>query len=260
MLDAARRACELAQGEEVGRLDPETRTALALTRLIEILGEAAKNVTAETQARFPEIPWHDIADTRNRIIHQYFDVDYAIIEAIIRNDLPPLIGQLEAALGALGLPHRSASSCSHSRSPPISLSYDVTAVPLAGGVIELGVPLRTDLLMTPLLKTYLERIRGEHKKLDARGVMQMHRQVDMALDEIYVTLNASIKRERTGGLGLPRFVFGEGRASPRSPRSSGSVSRRCDPGSRSMSNPVDRAAVSTTPARVAPFSAWCRAP
>lgn len=42
--------------------------------------------------------------------------------------------------------------------------------------------------MTPLLKTYLERIRAEHSKLDARGVMQMHRQVDMALDDIYVTL------------------------------------------------------------------------
>jgi uncharacterized protein with HEPN domain len=103
MLDAARRACELAQGEEVGRLDPEAETALALTRLIEILGEAAKNVTSETQARFPEVPWRDIADTRNRIIHQYFDVDYAIVEAIIRDDLPPLIGQLEAASRTLGV-------------------------------------------------------------------------------------------------------------------------------------------------------------
>ncbi len=53
--------------------------------------------------------------------------------------------------------------------------------------------------MTPLLKTYLEGIRAEHRKLDARGVMQMHRQVDMALDDIYVTLKASIKRERHAG-------------------------------------------------------------
>ena len=54
--------------------------------------------------------------------------------------------------------------------------------------------------MTPLLKTYLERIKDEHRKLDARGVMQMHRQVDMALDDIYVTLNARIKRPLVRGL------------------------------------------------------------
>ncbi len=69
MLDAARRALELAQGKKVSSLDPEAETALALTRLLEILGEAAKNVTPETQVRHPEVPWRDIADTRNRIIH-----------------------------------------------------------------------------------------------------------------------------------------------------------------------------------------------
>ena len=61
--------------------------------------------------------------------------------------------------------------------------------------------------MTPLLKTYLERIKDEHRKLDARGVMQMHRQVDMALDDIYVTLNARIKRESTGGIPLVRGML-----------------------------------------------------
>jgi uncharacterized protein with HEPN domain len=44
------------------------------------------------------VPWRDIADTRNRIIHGYFDVGYDIVETIIRNDLPPLIGQLEVVL------------------------------------------------------------------------------------------------------------------------------------------------------------------
>ncbi|MDQ3776211.1 MAG: HEAT repeat domain-containing protein [Pseudomonadota bacterium] len=61
--------------------------------------------------------------------------------------------------------------------------------------------------MTSLLKTYLERIKDEHRKLDARGVMQMQRQVDMALDDIYVTLNARIKRESTGGMPLVRGIL-----------------------------------------------------
>lgn len=101
MLDATRRACELAQGKAVGCLDPDSETALALTRLLEILGEAAKNVTQETQANHRGVPWRDIADTRNRIIHEYFDVDYDIVEALIRSDLPPLIKQLEVVLQAL---------------------------------------------------------------------------------------------------------------------------------------------------------------
>jgi hypothetical protein len=56
MLDAARRALELAQGKKVSSLDPEAETALALTRLLEILGEAAKNVTPEPRFTIPRCP------------------------------------------------------------------------------------------------------------------------------------------------------------------------------------------------------------
>lgn len=101
MLDAARRACELAQGKAVSRLDPDSETALALARLLEILGEAAKHVTRETQANHPEVPWRDVADTRNRMIHEYFDVDYDIVEALICDDLPPLIKKLGVVLRVL---------------------------------------------------------------------------------------------------------------------------------------------------------------
>lgn len=101
MRDAARRAVELSRGKEVGGLDPDDETALALARLLEILGEAAARVTPELRERHPEIPWRDIADTRNRVIHEYFDIDLEIVEAIIKDDLPALIGQLEAVLGGM---------------------------------------------------------------------------------------------------------------------------------------------------------------
>jgi uncharacterized protein with HEPN domain len=98
MRDAARRAVELSRGKEVADLDPDDETALALARLLEILGEAAARVTPELRERHPEIPWRDIADTRNRVIHEYFDVDLGIVEAIVGDDLPALIGQLEDVL------------------------------------------------------------------------------------------------------------------------------------------------------------------
>lgn len=98
MLDAAHRARDLSRGKKVGSLDPYSETALALTRLLEILGEASGRISPELQARHSEVPWRDIADTRNRVIHEYFDVDMEIVEAIIEDDLKPLIEQLETVL------------------------------------------------------------------------------------------------------------------------------------------------------------------
>lgn len=101
MLDATRRAMQLAESKDVAALDPDSETALALTRLLEILGEAAARVTPELRAKHPEIPWRDIAGTRNRVIHEYFDVDLEIVAAIVREDLPPLVGRLQTVLGGI---------------------------------------------------------------------------------------------------------------------------------------------------------------
>ena len=43
---------------------------------------------------FPEIPWRDVIDTRNRLIHGYHDTEIAIIFSIVRNDLPALVAAL----------------------------------------------------------------------------------------------------------------------------------------------------------------------
>lgn len=98
IVDAARRAVELSRDRDVGVLDPDDETALALARLLEIMGEAASRVTTELRERHPEIPWRDIGDTRNRAIHEYFDVDMKIVEAIVRDDLPNLNERLKTIL------------------------------------------------------------------------------------------------------------------------------------------------------------------
>ncbi len=98
MLDAMRRAMQLSEDKDVVALDPDSETALALTRLLEILGEAAARVTPELREKHPEIPWRDIAVTRNRRLHEYFDVDLEIVAAIVREDLPPLVGRLQTVL------------------------------------------------------------------------------------------------------------------------------------------------------------------
>jgi uncharacterized protein with HEPN domain len=95
MLEAARKAVTFTEGRSRQDLDSNEMLALALVRLLEIIGEAAKYVPEETKDSHPEVPWLEIAGTRDRLIHGYFSVDLDIVWAIVTNDLPPLIGQLE---------------------------------------------------------------------------------------------------------------------------------------------------------------------
>ena len=71
----------------------------ALTRLIEIVGEAAARVSQEPRLSHPEIPWPQMISMRNRLIHGYDTVDLAVLQSTVGVDLPPLIAQLDAILG-----------------------------------------------------------------------------------------------------------------------------------------------------------------
>lgn len=62
----------------------------AIFRRLEIIGEATKNLSLDFKEKYPEIPWLDMADTRNKIIHHYFGLDVEIIWLIIEKDLPEL--------------------------------------------------------------------------------------------------------------------------------------------------------------------------
>ncbi|KAF3887923.1 MULTISPECIES: HepT-like ribonuclease domain-containing protein [Nostocales] len=79
ILDAANQAIAFTQGRNRADLDTDTMLALAVVRLIEILGEAAKNVSQGTKDSIPDIPWRQIAGTRDRLSHAYFDVNLDII-------------------------------------------------------------------------------------------------------------------------------------------------------------------------------------
>ena len=69
---------------------------LALTKLVEIVGEAAKQVTGDGRAEMPDVPWSAAARTRDRLVHHYFDVDLDVLWATVTQDLPMLLAALEA--------------------------------------------------------------------------------------------------------------------------------------------------------------------
>jgi uncharacterized protein with HEPN domain len=70
----------------------------AVTRKFEIIGEAARRLSDETKAGFPEIPWRLLTAMRNILIHDYDDVDLDIVWETVQRDLPPLIVRLEKHL------------------------------------------------------------------------------------------------------------------------------------------------------------------
>ncbi|HYH86818.1 MAG TPA: HepT-like ribonuclease domain-containing protein [Pyrinomonadaceae bacterium] len=98
MLDHAREATSFARGKTRADLDTDRLLNLALTRLLEITGEAASRVAENVRARHPEIPWPQIVGLRNRLIHGYDSVDLDILWQIVTGDLPPLIASLESII------------------------------------------------------------------------------------------------------------------------------------------------------------------
>jgi uncharacterized protein with HEPN domain len=62
----------------------------AVVRNIEIIGEAAKNVPVHEQKKLTDVPWRKITGIRNRIVHEYFNIDISIIWYIVTNELSPL--------------------------------------------------------------------------------------------------------------------------------------------------------------------------
>ncbi len=94
MLAAARRAISLVGNRGREELDEDDVLVLALTRLLEIMGEAARGVSEETRSSHADIPWSAMAATRDRLIHGYFAVDLDIVWQIVKHDVPPVVEAL----------------------------------------------------------------------------------------------------------------------------------------------------------------------
>jgi uncharacterized protein with HEPN domain len=60
----------------------------AIIRNFEIIGEASKNIPADIQEKYPEVPWRKMYGLRNLIAHEYFGIDYEMIWEIAKKNLP----------------------------------------------------------------------------------------------------------------------------------------------------------------------------
>ena len=72
----------------------------AFVRSIEIIGEASKKLPEDIKAMQPDIEWRKVTGMRDRLIHDYFGVDYTIVWDVAANKLPNLRSKLQALLDA----------------------------------------------------------------------------------------------------------------------------------------------------------------
>ena len=98
MAEAIQEILEFVQGRDL----PFIRTNRPLQRLIvrdlEILGEAASRISPEYRQEHTELPWRDMIDLRNRLIHAYFDLNLDVIWQTVQQDLPAFLPVLKAIL------------------------------------------------------------------------------------------------------------------------------------------------------------------
>ena len=89
----------MASARSRADLDSDRMLELPLTRLVEIIGEAATRTSEEIREAHAEIPWREIVAMRNRLIHGYDSVDNDILCDVVTTDLPPLADGIEQMLG-----------------------------------------------------------------------------------------------------------------------------------------------------------------
>jgi len=100
MIEAIEAAIRFTRGRIRDDLDKDEMLAFALTRAIEIIGEAANGISAETQAAHADVPWAKIIGMRNRLVHAYFDVNLDILWTTATEAAPDLLPLLRPLLPA----------------------------------------------------------------------------------------------------------------------------------------------------------------
>ncbi|MBD1845037.1 DUF86 domain-containing protein [Cyanobacteria bacterium FACHB-63] len=100
MLNAAKLAQDFVSGVDWKTFELELMRQAAVIRQIEIIGEAARRISTETRTTLSEIPWSKIIGMRNRLIHEYDDLDLEAIWDTTQIAVPELVAILEKLIPA----------------------------------------------------------------------------------------------------------------------------------------------------------------
>ena len=94
MVEAAQSAINFMSGRDRADLSQDRMLLFAVTRAIEIVGEAASKMSDETRSAHDGIPWKAIVGMRNRLVHAYFDVNVDVVWQTVTVEIPHLLPEL----------------------------------------------------------------------------------------------------------------------------------------------------------------------
>ena len=96
--DAAHRAIFHITGLRADVIADNPYLQDGVVRCLILIGEAAKNVSPEGRAEFPELDWSGMIGLRNILVHRYQEIDYMHLWVIVNRDLPPIVDKFTECL------------------------------------------------------------------------------------------------------------------------------------------------------------------
>lgn len=99
--NAVEKVAEFISGMTLEQFAQDDKTAFAVVRALEVIGEAAKAVPDTIRRQYPEIPWREMAQLRDKLIHHYFGVDREVVWLTATEQLPTLLPLIDHVLSAM---------------------------------------------------------------------------------------------------------------------------------------------------------------
>jgi uncharacterized protein with HEPN domain len=93
--EAIQRIADYVEGMIFAQFLKDHKTQDAVVRNLEVIGEAAKNLSHRLRKTHPHVPWKDLAGVRDKMIHHYFGINYEIVWTIAKKELPDLLPQIQ---------------------------------------------------------------------------------------------------------------------------------------------------------------------
>ncbi len=87
-----------SKGLNFSKFVPNGTTTRAFIRSLEIIGEASKKIPSDFKEQHKDVEWKSIAGMRDKLIHDYFGVDFELVWDVVKNKLPKLKKKIEKIL------------------------------------------------------------------------------------------------------------------------------------------------------------------